>query len=174
MSDPLLWYPCALCGDLLDKSGIEFPAPLEFESRLLCRPCFEDRMIQLVDPKTHKKLHRGKFGDSFRYLVTFTRNPNSRFSLEQWLVRIRKECMKSFIIKAACALEHPESNIHVHVCMETSKAISNKSQTSPFKVFSRDYGFVDVRRIVVDNGVEDYISKEYGSSVSPQHLELPS
>lgn len=106
-----------------------------------------------------KKKERRRFNGT-KYLITFTRNPNSRFSLEEWLKRIKKEVLRKCFSEQYCSLEHPESNIHIHAIVSSNKPISK----SLFYVFNDRYGFVDVRRINVDNGVLDYIEKELPGS----------
>lgn len=119
----------------------------------------EDRLKEIInDPflwyesmrKTRKQF------DGTRYILTFTRNPNSRKNLKQWYERILKELKRKTYKCNALAIEHPDSNIHCHAIIDSSKPISH----TLFEVFKRDYGNIDLKRINIDNGVTDYIAKE--------------
>jgi len=104
--------------------------------------------------------------EGYKYLLTFTRNPNSRYSIQEWLKRIKKEIIRRSFSEQHCSLEHPDTNIHIHAVVNSNKPIAK----SLFKVFSRDYGYVDVRRINIDNGVLDYIQKELPNSQTPMDI----
>lgn len=94
--------------------------------------------------------------NNFSYLVTFTRNPNSRYTQPEWFQKVMKELSKKFTLHAKAELEHITTNIHCHAVIECTKAIS-KTQ---YSVFNRDYGYVDLRRVKVDNGIDNYICKD--------------
>lgn len=103
------------------------------------------------------KAMRSKYQGEYWYLITFTRNPNSKYDKKKWLSRIvDKELSRSCILQSESVLEHLDTNVHCHSYCQLSKPIAK----SLFSVFSRDYGYVDVRRIKVNNGVEDYITKD--------------
>lgn len=127
--------------------------PKEFEH--LCYGCF----------LTYYKASARKKVNGMLYLMTFTRNPNSRYSKESWLERVKKELSKNFIEEFAAALEHKDTNIHCHACVKTTKLITKRE----FKVFIRDYGFVDLRRVNDDNGVVPYISKDLPEGEVPAY-----
>lgn len=91
------------------------------------------------------------------YLVTFTRNPNSRFTKTQWRLRVRLELHKGYLSSGICVEEHPDTNIHVHARIQTNRAISKNQH---FRTFERDYGSIDLKRVKVDNGVANYFTKE--------------
>ncbi len=98
----------------------------------------------------------GKYTGNW-YIVTFTYNPNSRYDKLEWLRRVNKEVHRYYVLDSSrFALEHMDTNIHCHAVMETSKRISKVL----FKIFNRDYGYVDLRRINVDNDPINYIEKE--------------
>lgn len=100
--------------------------------------------------------HSRKKYEGYKYLVTFTRNENGRYTKKEWLDRVCKELRRKAFSLAVGELEHIDTNIHCHAVIETGKAVHK----SLFKVFIRDYGFVDLRRINIDNGVQTYIEKE--------------
>ncbi len=98
----------------------------------------------------------GKYDGNW-YIVTFTYNPNSRYDKIQWLRRVNKEIHRYYVLDSSrFALEHIDTNIHCHAVTECSKPIAK----SLYNVFNRDYGFVDIRRINVDNDPIAYIEKE--------------
>lgn len=102
------------------------------------------------------KLRERKKYDGIRYLLTFTRNPNSNKTLPQWYARVYKELQRQTFSNVTLAIEHPTTNIHIHAVVDANKPISK----TLFKVFARDYGYTDTRRVNIDNGLIDYISKE--------------
>lgn len=120
-----------------------------------CFPCCSKTSIRAYNEYL-EFLDSKKKSSSLLYLVTFTRNPNSRYSYEDWIFRIKKECMKNFVVSVKVVKENADSNVHVHAVMLTNKRITKRE----FKVFNRDYGYVDVRRIKSDNGVMGYIEKD--------------
>lgn len=110
----------------------------------------------IIDPmKWLRSQKLTKYKDT-TYLLTFTRNPNSRYDPTQWLRRIDKELGKSFITESLSTLEHIDTNIHCHTVIQTTHPITK----TRFAVFNRDYGYVDLKRINTDNGVQAYIEKE--------------
>lgn len=106
--------------------------------------------------------------DGTKYLLTFTRNPNSKYTFDDWIHRIQLELSKNFIVDHSCCLENLDTNVHVHSIIEVNKPIA-KNQ---FKVFQRDYGYVDLRRVNVDNGVEQYITKNYPKNTPIKKQDL--
>lgn len=104
---------------------------------------------------------------NYSYLVTFTRNPNSRYDREQWLYRVDKEMNRKSFSEVNAVLEHIEENIHAHVIVQSNKPFTKNL----FKVFNRDYGYVDVRRINTDNGVRSYIEKDMPNGQEAQEKE---
>jgi len=99
------------------------------------------------------------------YLLTFTRNPNSRYSLDSWLDRVVTELCRKPFTDVRCSLEHVSTNIHCHALITyNSKGRLGKDK---FTVFARDYGFVDLRRVNSDNGVIEYISKDLPPDIEP-------
>lgn len=136
-----------------------------FHSDATCAE-IDDIVTDPIGWYNRKKASRRQYSD-FSYLITFTRNPNSRYSLHDWKKRIAKEVSRKTFSQQHLTIEHPDTNIHVHAVVKANKAISN----TLFKVFSRDYGWVDVRRIRTDNGVLDYIAKELPEGQNPQNLQ---
>lgn len=126
----------------------------------------EDPMGWLQFHQTQQKKKQSRFEGTQSYLVTFSYNPNSRYDKIKWLKRIEKEIHKRFITNCVYAIEHIDTNIHCHVAMDTNKPISIRE----FKVFARDYGYVDIRRIKTDNGVADYFVKEFPQGESVKRL----
>lgn len=104
--------------------------------------------------------------DGLAYLITFTCNPNSRYTKGQWLERVVKELRRTPLSNVKATLEHVDSNIHCHALVTSTKALYKKL----FKVFNDRYGYVDLRRISVDNGTQEYIEKDLPSQ---QHAMTP-
>ncbi len=99
---------------------------------------------------------RGKYEGNW-YLLTFTYSENGRYDKVAWLRRVNKEIHRYFICDTSLfSLEHMDTNIHCHAVVECTKPIAKVL----FKVFCRDYGWVDLRRIEVDNNPLGYIEKE--------------
>ena len=98
------------------------------------------------------------------YLITFTHNPNSRYNVIEWLHRVTKEIGRSVFSGARASLEHIGSNIHCHMVVQSKVTLARynpkKSNRFYFKVFKRDYGHVDIQRLTINNGFEQYIEKD--------------
>ena len=95
---------------------------------------------------------------SRKYLLTFTKKPEVPTQI--WANRIISQLDRSNIHNfISGALEHITTNIHCHAYVE-----SPRISKDDYRAFSRNYGFVDVRQIKVDNGIEDYTQKELGTS----------
>lgn len=118
-----------------------------------CTNCIVSDPLEWLE---QNKRSRSKFGLGYYYLLTFTRNPNSKYQKSEWFKRILKELGRQSFSQVKANLEHIDTNIHCHSIVSSNKPISK----TLFKVFQRDYGFVDLRRIVVDNGVDAYIVKD--------------
>lgn len=126
----------------------------------------EEIMEIVLDPMKWLKKKRAKKYEGYVYLVTFTRNPNSRYDFTQWLYRVKKELTRSVIISCKAAIENPMENIHCHAVIECTKPVAK----TLFKVFNRDYGYVDLRRITCENGVTEYIEKDMPAG---EHAKSP-
>lgn len=131
-----------------------------------CEPvpyCYDCLRIGMSEWATRNlRLLNSKY-DGYSYLVTFTKNPNSRYDSEKWLHRVIKELKRKPFKNVQCTIEHITTNIHCHAVIDVNKAIAK----SLFSVFIRDYGFVDVRRVNHDNGVAEYISKDLPPDEKP-------
>lgn len=107
-----------------------------------------------LDPEVIKRTR-------LEYLVTFTKSPQLSFS--DWLHSLQKQLKKKFILSYKAGVEHLDTNPHCHVLMESKERITKRK-------FSKFPCFIDLRRVKVDNGVEDYIGKE--SPVLHSFLEI--
>jgi len=108
-------------------------------------------------------------GDNERkYLVTFTRNPNTKYTLAQWRAAVHKQIKRDIFLKGHYAFEHEDTNIHCHVL-----ALSTGMAKSNFAPFIRKFGNIDLRSVGKDNGIMEYIGKE-NEIVSFDNVTSPS
>lgn len=106
-------------------------------------------------PECLKQIGQIKPGNAREYLVTFTRNPNSKYTVEQWRQAVLKQLKRHVFIKGDYAFEHEDTNIHCHAYV-TSKGIHKTN----FESFAHNYGHVDIKTVKQDNGIHAYIGKE--------------
>lgn len=99
------------------------------------------------DTKVNKKIRS--------YLVTFTYNNVA--DRADWSNRIIIELSKKGILTSCYSLEHEETNMHAHALITSSYKKTHRD----FELFKRKFGSVDVRLIGTDNGVQDYMEKEW-------------
>lgn len=171
-------YYCGgdVCVDCLKRVGTRLCCPdcakvkEEVAPNSLYKPTRSELDEITADPigwfeRQKKLLKNHKDKDVIRYFLTFTRNPNSRYDKDKWLARVKKELSKAVIVEVygAC-LEHEDTNVHCHAFVAMSKRIS---KADIFKVFIRDYGFVDCRFVKDDHGVQEYMSKMMPEGVEP-------
>lgn len=88
------------------------------------------------------------------YLLTFTKR--SEVKPSDWFDAIIKQLKKKFIIKFLIGFEHLDANMHAHAYIECNKYVQKRE----FALYERDIGYIDLRIVRKDNGVEGYISKE--------------
>lgn len=91
-----------------------------------------------------------------RYLITFTRNPNTQLSKEDFKQAVVKQLQRKIIYNGEYSFEHEDTNIHCHAYVIATHALSK----SNFNSHIRKFGNIDVTRVTHDHGVKDYISKE--------------
>lgn len=90
-----------------------------------------------------------------KYFITFTYNGNG--TIEDWKKRIRFELSRKFVMSFKLCIEHEDTNIHAHVILESNKYLRKERH---FATFIKQYGYVDLKKVQYDNGLEQYISKE--------------
>lgn len=96
-----------------------------------------------------KEIHDKKA--SFTYFITFTKKPD--VSNDYWFSRLCKQLERKFVKSFEVSIEHPDTNIHAHALIHSTEFIRKRH----FESFP---GHVDLKKILRDNGVRDYISKE--------------
>lgn len=87
----------------------------------------------------------------YTYLITFTKRPE--VSSDYWFSRLVKQLERKFVISFKASLEHVNSNLHAHVVVQSTQFLKKQH-------FSSFPGHVDIKKIIKDNGVYSYISKE--------------
>lgn len=95
-----------------------------------------------------------KRGVSNRYLITFT--SNNSVGLDLWKQAVEAQLSRKIFAGGKYAYEHEETNVHCHAFVNATHTL-NKSN---FKMFERKYGYIDLKHVHNDNGIDDYISKE--------------
>lgn len=101
-----------------------------------------------------------------KYLITFTTTPD--VNLEEWLIAVRKELKRKYIVRYTAVLEHLDTNAHCHVFMRTSSYV--KKQT--FENYNEVYGTVDIKKVKKDNGIASYFDKENNPVTDADDLKL--
>lgn len=91
---------------------------------------------------------------SITYFLTIT----CAIPKQQWYTKLLKLLGSKQFIAFDASIEHIQSNIHCHVKVITKYANLSKDK---FKAWYKEKnGLIDIRRILKDNGIQDYQSKE--------------
>jgi len=101
-----------------------------------------------------------------KYLVTFTRNPNTLKTVKEWKQAVEKQLSKTWFKNWDAVYEHESTNIHCHALIEPEHNITATNFTS----FIKQYGKVDIVRVTHDNGIQQYMSKEnkiFSKNIAP-------
>lgn len=139
-----------------------------------CKECMEslERMFS-NPPPTQKELDQiamdpigywkrkkraNSHPDGYRYFITFSPDPKKleKHGLEAWKACLRKQLDKTCITSFKAAYEHKETNIHLHAIVNANRQLVKRN----FKVHMTKFGFVDLKSVRYDNGMEEYITKE--------------
>lgn len=91
---------------------------------------------------------------SLIYFITFT--SNNKVSVEAFKYGIVKQLEREIFSKVKYSFEHEDTNIHCHAYVTATHTINKDN----FKSTIRKYGNMDIKHIKVDNGIEEYMSKE--------------
>lgn len=91
-----------------------------------------------------------------RYLLTFTFNPNTQYTKEEFKSAVIKQLQRKVIAEGSYAFEHEDSNIHCHALVTSTHPLTK----SNFNSHIRKFGHMDIKSITEDNGILDYITKE--------------
>ena len=89
-----------------------------------------------------------------KFFITFTKRPDVRF--EFFKLKVVDQLKREVFMRGKYAFEHVSTNAHCHAYVESPYNLCRGT----FKSMEKHCGFVDVRRVGVDNGVDEYISKE--------------
>lgn len=124
-----------------------WPTPLEF---------FRMELIRNGDVGRLRELDRITKTQSrdYIYFVTWSRMPS--VPLDQWQKAVTRELHKKWIVSFKAVCEHMNTNIHVHALCHSHYKKSHRD----FKLFARKFGYVDIKQVQVDHGIDDYISKD--------------
>ena len=131
------------------------------------RPSFLDTVPEYTSwqLQNHKQLYKDftklfspnkKSYKSVRYFITFTYNPSSGKTKEEFKSATLKQLSRKIFTSVTYAFEHEDSNIHCHAIAVSTHHLSQSNFTSHI----RKFGHVDIKHVTTDNGLLDYISKE--------------
>jgi len=98
----------------------------------------------------------------YKYMVTFTTRPDAREgSLEFLESQSQRECLG--IIYFEYAVEHPDTNLHYHVLIHTTKPLLKSS----FKWWIQNRGTVKIDKVTpgTDGNTTCYLKKELISKI---------
>lgn len=92
---------------------------------------------------------------TLKYLITFTKAKDTELS--QWRDRVEFELTRSHIVKVLNkAYEHMDKNPHCHTYIECK----TKVDKNDYKTFIKKFGFVDIKLVKKDNGINQYFKNE--------------
>lgn len=92
---------------------------------------------------------------TLKYLITFTKAKDTELS--QWRDRVEFELTRSHIVKVLNkAYEHMDKNPHCHTYVECK----TKVDKNDYKTFIKKFGFVDIKLVKKDNGINQYFKNE--------------
>lgn len=124
-------------------------------SSVACPPRKELDDIKRDPMKWFEEAKKRKLPQSLKYLITFTWN--NSVCKDKWKKKVSQQLKRKNVKQIyGIGLEHPDSNIHVHAYIEATGNLRKRD----YQPFEKSYGYVDVKHIKIDNGVEEYISKE--------------
>lgn len=89
-----------------------------------------------------------------RFIITFTKRPDVRF--EFFKNQVIRQLARKVFNSGKYAFEHVATNAHCHAYVESPFNLCK----SHFAHIEKVCGFVDIKRVGWNNGVEEYISKE--------------
>lgn len=99
-----------------------------------------------------------------RFFLTFTLKPELpglQSHSEQWISAFRraviKQLQRQIITSGSYVFEHVDLNCHCHAYVTSNYNITRKH----FESVTKKFGYVDLRRVTHDNGVEEYMGKEH-------------
>lgn len=99
-----------------------------------------------------------------KYFITFTWNNSVLKSL--WLSRVKFELSRKYVKSFKAVIEHADSNIHCHALLVTDQSLAKRH----FSTFVKKCGFVDIKHVTSDNGIDQYGDKPMVSSL--QELKI--
>lgn len=117
--------------------------------------------------KAYDKWKKVHLPARYKYLITFTRDPNKQI-VAKWIERVRFELGRKFIQSFKATMEHVDTNIHIHALIESNKYLKKDD----FKCFINNYGNIDLKKVVSNNGIEQYLSKENDMILSLEDLKI--
>lgn len=165
---------CSICG----KSGIDYKLPKLnvrkfncFHKKCLLKEVDEDnnylsikRRVDMItnsiDPEAQFKLYlkelnkKDKTADNY-YFITFTKKPD--IELNKWYSRLRYEIGRKImgqLIKGC--IENHETNIHCHIYVKATQKIQKRD----FSTYEKAFGYIDLKKVNINNGIEEYIDKQ--------------
>lgn len=100
------------------------------------------KAINLVKPPPPKPLRK--------YLITYTTKPP--VLLKRWAQRIIFEMSRKFVDGFSIVIEKLHSNAHAHALVQTHRNLQKRD----FETYTRKFGFIDLRFVEHDNGVDAY------------------
>jgi len=98
----------------------------------------------------------------YKYMVTFTTRPDTKEgSLEFLETQANRECLG--ITHFEYTVEHPDSNLHYHVLIHTTKPLLKSS----FKWWIQNRGTIDITKVTpgTEGNTLSYLNKESKSKI---------
>lgn len=140
---------CKFCGD-------ETHSVLNCCAECLPQPADKEELDFLVEnPQEWYRQRMANQPPRHTYLVTFTKAAD--VDIDKWKQRLKFEMSRKFVTSFSLVIEHEDGNIHAHAKIKSTKYIKKSRE---YRSYIKAYGFVDVKNVKFDNGVDEYLAKE--------------
>lgn len=101
-----------------------------------------------------KWLKEHKQNAKHEYFLTFTTKQD--VDKKKWLKRLKFELSRKYVVDFKLCFEHKDTNVHAHVKVKSTKHLKKQM----FKTYETAFGWIDIRLIKHDNGIDEYMEKE--------------
>lgn len=126
-------------------------------TRCTCTPISDAELARIVtnpmqwleEEKTKRKIDA-----KHTYFITFTTKDG--VDKQKWIKRIKYEMSRKYIVSFQLCVEHKDTNTHIHAKIKSTKHLKKQH----FKTYETAFGWVDIRLVKHDNGIDAYMEKE--------------
>lgn len=108
----------------------------------------------ISDPLSYLATWKKRKSTSNKYFLTFTKQPD--LLIPVWKIAVQRQLTRKIFSDVTYTIEHADTNIHCHAVVTSNTPITNRL----FKSHNKSYGNVNFKKIIDDNGIMTYMSKE--------------